>query len=169
MSAAALPPAQHGGGSGVVSYIVTIILVWVICAAVASAVAPPGRQLEFFFLSLLIIGPLGVGFAAVAMPREPVTVMPGRKRVVCPRCVAAQYIGNGVEVFTCWRCDQHVVVDDGRSVKAASKPKATGPTVRGHEILPIGGHLVPRWWPSISPVAAGYFPGVLRAAGADAR
>jgi hypothetical protein len=27
-----------------------------------------------------------------------------------------------------------------------------GPShVRGHEILPIGGHLVPRWWPSISP------------------
>jgi ribosomal protein S27E len=111
-----------------VSYIVIIFLVWVICAAVASAVAPRERQMEFFFLSLLILGPLGVGFAAVAMPREPVVVMPGRKRVVCPRCVAAQYVGNGVDVFTCWRCDQHVAVDDwGRvrnpSVGVASKPK----------------------------------------------
>jgi ribosomal protein S27E len=109
----------------VVTYIVTIIAIWVISALVAIAVAPRGRQAEFFALTLLILGPLGVGFAAVAVPREP--EIPGRARVVCPRCAAAQYIGTGVDEFDCWRCDQRGVVDRSRLggpiVQVASKPK----------------------------------------------
>jgi ribosomal protein S27E len=112
----------------VVIYIVTIIAVWVISALVSLGVAPRGRQAEFFALTLLILGPLGVGFAAVAVPRDP--EIPGRIRIVCPRCVAAQYVGTGVHEFGCWRCDQRIAVDDwGRpsvtSNTAASKPRVT--------------------------------------------
>jgi ribosomal protein S27E len=119
-----------------VGYIVVAVIVWVLCAAVAAAAAPRGRQAEFCCLTLLILGPLGVGFAAVAVPREP--EMPGRKRVVCPRCAAAEYVATGVDEFTCWRCDQRAAIDDwGRpripsdvatskpKVQAASKPKVT--------------------------------------------
>ena len=120
----------------VAAYIVTIILVWVISALVALGVAPRGRQAEFFALTLLILGPLGVGFAAVAVPRDP--EIPGRIRIVCPRCVAAQYVGTGVREFGCWRCDQRIAADDwGRpsvtSNTATSKPKAAAdkPTPTG--------------------------------------
>ena len=126
-----------------VTYIVTIIAIWVISALVAIAVAPRGRQAEFFALTLLILGPLGVGFAAVAVPREP--EIPGRIRIVCPRCVAAQYVRTVVHEFDCWRCDQRIAIDDwGRlrspsneaapkpEVAAASKPKgADRPTPTG--------------------------------------
>lgn len=107
------------------NYIVTIIFAWVVCAFVASGVAPRGRQAEFFVLSLLILGPPGVGFAAVAMPR--VTVLGGRRGIACPRCAAVQYVGTGVDEFYCWRCDQHVAVGPGPlgrpAVEAASMPK----------------------------------------------
>jgi hypothetical protein len=88
-----------------VFYLVVMGIVWVISAAVASGVAPEGRSGEFFILTLLFLGPLGVGFAAVAAPRG---VMPeGRTRVLCPRCAAAQYIEDDDDEFDCWRCHQH--------------------------------------------------------------
>ena len=110
-----------------VTYIVTIIAVWVISALVSLGAAPRGRQAEFFALTLLILGPLGVGFAAVAVPRDP--EIAGRIRIVCPRCVAAQYVGTGVRELGCWRCDQRIAVDHwGRpsvtSSAAAPKEKA---------------------------------------------
>jgi ribosomal protein S27E len=119
----------------VVTYIVTIILIWLISALVATAVAPQERRAEFFLLTFFILGPFGVGFAAVAAPRDP--EIPGRLRVVCPRCVATQYIGSGVHEFGCWRCDQRIAVDEwGRSSvtsnTAVSKPRAVDkPTPTG--------------------------------------
>ena len=111
-------------------------VIWLICAAVAAGVAPRGRQPEFFLLTLFFLGPLGVGFAAVAVPRDPDT--PGRWRIVCPRCVAAQYVRMGAHEFDCWRCDQRLRIDEyGRllgpsdgaasknAVQAASTPKVT--------------------------------------------
>jgi hypothetical protein len=93
-----------------VVYVVALVIGWILSAAVASAVAPQGRGVEFFVLTLLFLGPVGVGFAAVAVPRE--IEMAGRTRTVCPRCAATQYIGTSVGEFECWRCDQHLVVDD---------------------------------------------------------
>jgi hypothetical protein len=110
-----------------VTYIVTIIFVWAVSAIVASAVAPRGRQAEFFVLSLLILGPLGVGFAAVAMPRE--TVIQGRRGIGCPRCAAVQYIGTGVDEFDCWRCDQRIAVDDWGRLRSPSNEAASKPEV----------------------------------------
>jgi ribosomal protein S27E len=117
----------------VVIYIVTLIVVWLISAAVAAGVAPRERRPEFFLLTLFFLGPLGVGFAAVAVPREPAP--PGRWRIVCPRCVAPQYARMGAHEFDCWRCNQRLRIDEwGRllgpsdgtasktAVQAASKP-----------------------------------------------
>jgi hypothetical protein len=57
-------------GSVFGAYIGTIIAIWVVCAIVAAAVAPRGRRGEFFLSTLFFLGPLGVGFASVAQPRE---------------------------------------------------------------------------------------------------
>ncbi|WP_156661571.1 hypothetical protein [Mycobacterium sp. 852002-51163_SCH5372311] len=51
-------------------YVVWVLIVWIISALVASAEAPRGRAAEFFVITLLFLGPLGVGFAAIATPRE---------------------------------------------------------------------------------------------------
>jgi hypothetical protein len=114
-------------GAIVGAYIGTLIFIWVVCAIVAAGVAPRGRQGEFFLLTLFFLGPLGVGFAAVATPRE--TSMPGRARFVCPRCSAAQFVEYDVDEFDCWRCDQRVDIEyrrfGGPRVQAAAKSKAT--------------------------------------------
>jgi hypothetical protein len=106
------------------AYIGAIIFIWVASALVASGVAPRGRGGEFFVLTLFFLGPLGVGFAAVAAPRE--AYVSGR-RFVCPRCTAAQYVEEGVYTFDCCRCHQHADVEYGRfggpRVEAASKSK----------------------------------------------
>jgi hypothetical protein len=107
-------------------YIVVAIIVWVLSAIVASVAAPEGRAAEFFCLTLFFLGPLGVGFAAVAAPRE--IVVEGRRRVVCPRCAAAQYMVIRDCDFDCWRCHQRGAVDyrpvGGARVEVTSKPVA---------------------------------------------
>ena len=45
-------------------YLIWIAVGWLISAIVASSEAPKGRGGEFFILTLLFLGPLGVGFAA---------------------------------------------------------------------------------------------------------
>jgi len=90
-------------------YVFVLIFVWVVSAIVAATAAPEGRAAEFFVLTLFFLGPLGVGFAAVAVPRE--IVVEGRRRVVCPRCTAAQYMVIPDREFNCWRCHQHGTVD----------------------------------------------------------
>jgi len=108
------------------AYVVVLIFVWVVSAIVAAVAAPEGRAAEFFCLTLFFLGPLGVGFAAVAVPRE--IVVEGRRRVVCPRCAAAQYMVIRDRDFDCWRCHQRGAVDyrpvGGARVEVTSKPVA---------------------------------------------
>ena len=51
--------------------IIGVLLFWVLWfPVVAAIVAPHGRRFEFFLLTLLVLfGPLGVAWAAVANPR----------------------------------------------------------------------------------------------------
>jgi Zn finger protein HypA/HybF involved in hydrogenase expression len=106
-------------------YTVGIIIAWVICAFFAAMFAPPGRASEFFLLSLLVLGPLGVGFAAIAPPRE--AAVRGRQRFVCPRCVAIQYVEIGAHAFTCWRCKKHAAIEHGRL-----SDSSVGPTLNAN-------------------------------------
>lgn len=46
------------------------IYTWVISAVLAYIVAPRTRRIEFVVITVLVLGPLGVGFAAIAQPRE---------------------------------------------------------------------------------------------------
>jgi hypothetical protein len=107
------------------AYFGWILVAWLISAFVALSEAPRGRGGEFFLLTLFFLGPLGVGFAAVAQ-REP--VVPGRHRLACPRCTAEQYVEFGVYEFDCWRCHQDVEISyptlGGPSVQPASKPSS---------------------------------------------
>ena len=56
------------GALSLIPFIVGLIL-WVLLALVAAAVAPDGRRAVFFFLTLLLLGPLGVHAALIASPR----------------------------------------------------------------------------------------------------
>jgi hypothetical protein len=47
------------------------LAVWTIIALIAAVTAPTGRRWEFFFASLLLLGPLGVHAALIAGPRLP--------------------------------------------------------------------------------------------------
>jgi DNA-directed RNA polymerase subunit RPC12/RpoP len=101
------------------------VFVWVVSAVVAFAQAPDRRKLEFGALTLFFLGPLGVGFAAVAVPREPAIL--GRQRLVCSRCMAAQYVDADDEQIDCWRCHQRVEFFYTKSaprVQTASKAEA---------------------------------------------
>ena len=51
--------------------ILVILFLWLIVALVAAAVAPIGRRLQFFIITLFFLGPLGIAAAAVAQPRPP--------------------------------------------------------------------------------------------------
>jgi hypothetical protein len=46
-----------------------LLLFFGCCGGVAALVAPQGRRVTFFLLSLFFLGPFGVGFASVAPPR----------------------------------------------------------------------------------------------------
>jgi hypothetical protein len=107
----------------------TLVFIWFICACAASIVAPRGRALSFFVITLLFLGPLGVGFAAIAVPRD--THVPGRLRFTCPRCVAETYVGEAADEFDCWRCHQRVTVERrlfrGPLIQAASSNAEIAP------------------------------------------
>ena len=88
-----------------------VVILWLLSAVVACVVAPRKRGVEFFLITLLILGPLGVGFAAVAQPRD--TAARGRIALVCPRCAARQNVPAEDSEFFCWRCDEHCLVRKG--------------------------------------------------------
>jgi DNA-directed RNA polymerase subunit RPC12/RpoP len=117
------PPLDLGAILG--AYIGFIIAIWLFSAIIASGVAPTGRQLEFFFITLLFLGPIGVGFAAVAQPRAP--SVPGRMHYLCPRCAAAQFLDSSEDSFVCWRCSENALIEResrGR-INVVSVPKPT--------------------------------------------
>jgi DNA-directed RNA polymerase subunit RPC12/RpoP len=110
--------------------LVIILVVWLICAAVAWTLAPD-RDMTFFLVTLLILGPLGVAAALIAQPRDPEPAAPprrpvaaGRRRFICPRCGAENDIPESDRSYGCWRCSEH------RTVQAATKetkPAKTAP------------------------------------------
>src|ERR1700722_462036 len=96
---------------------VIVFFVWLVCGFVAQAVAPD-RNKMFFWVTFLILGPLGVAAALIAQPEQTVTrraVAAGRRRFVCPRCSAGNDIPESDKSYDCWRCSEH------RTVKAAAK------------------------------------------------
>jgi DNA-directed RNA polymerase subunit RPC12/RpoP len=96
---------------------VIAFFVWLVCGFVAQAVAPD-RNTMFFWVTFLILGPLGVAAALIAQPRPSVTrreVAAARRRFVCPRCGAENDIPKSDKSYDCWRCSEH------RTVKAAAK------------------------------------------------
>ena len=78
------------------------VVVYGICGAVAAFVSPPPDRLRWFLLTFFFLGPLGVGFAAVA----PAYL---RKRsdawqYACERCGEFQNVSHGTKSADCWRC-----------------------------------------------------------------
>lgn len=105
-----------------------VLLVWLVNAFVASHLAPKDRTATFFWLTLLILGPLGVLAAVLAQPRVPMYVAPparpiapGRRRFICLRCGAENDIPEPDASYDCWRCSEH------RTVQPA-KPAVGPPT-----------------------------------------
>jgi DNA-directed RNA polymerase subunit RPC12/RpoP len=93
--------------------IIIVAVVWGICAAVAWLIAPD-RNTTFLWVTLLILGPLGVAAALIAQPRE--TAPPrrplaaGRRRFACPRCGTENDIPESDTSYDCWRCSDHRTV-----------------------------------------------------------
>jgi hypothetical protein len=87
-----------------IALIVGGVLLLLVFPVVAAIVAPYGRRTTFFVLTLLLLpGPFGVGFAAVASTR-PAPPPPGKRQWFCSRCDAAQNVSAKETEFTCWRC-----------------------------------------------------------------
>lgn len=89
------------------------IALWSVTAAAAWMVAPADRRWTFFWITLSILGPLGVLGAAVASPRKPTPcapmerpAAPNRTRFTCTRCTATTdlIITDPDEDVSCWRC-----------------------------------------------------------------
>ena len=160
------------------------IILWLLSAVVACVVAPRKRAAEFFFLTLLVLGPLGVGFASVAQPRD--AVARGRIPLTCPRCAARHHVPKDDGQFYCWRCDEHCLVHKGRfgsrrvdtvestyphDEYAAQSPHAAHPLAsagpapaRSPRPVPVSGHAaqpmapVPYPPPGTEPAQGGYAP-----------
>ncbi len=78
------------------------LVVFGICGAVAAWVGPPEDRVRWFLLTFFFLGPMGVGFAAIA-PSGP------RKRedawqYTCECCGAVQNITHGTKTADCWQC-----------------------------------------------------------------
>ena len=106
--------------------------VWIGTAIAASNLAPDDRSSNFFWATLLVLGPLGLAAALIAQPRETApTRRPtasGRRRFICPRCGAENDIPESATSYDCWRCSEH------RTVQAAAKetkPAKTAPAGTG--------------------------------------
>ncbi|MEO3761222.1 hypothetical protein ABGB19_23455 [Mycobacterium sp. B14F4] len=108
-------------GSFLGAYVGFIVVVWIISAVVASGIAPLKRQLEFFLLTVFFLGPLGVGFAAVA-PDRYVQGVAGRLRYMCPRCGAPQYVDADKDKFECWQCDETAEIVSQRFGRTSIQP-----------------------------------------------
>lgn len=110
-------------GSFGLASVLSVMLIWVIAAAVTAVIAHQrGRNpLVFFLVTLFFLGPVGPGFALVARPDvapepEPRKVADGRRRFVCPRCGAENDIPEADTGYNCWRCGEKRKV---RPAKAA--------------------------------------------------
>lgn len=120
-------------GNAVVAVVLVGVALWSIAAVAAAAIAADrGRSSAgFFFATLFLLGPLGVGVALLAArelngvpvgPRPPPTpekrnIADSRRRFTCPRCGADNDIPSEDTAYDCWRCNEHRAV----------RPKATSP------------------------------------------
>jgi hypothetical protein len=80
------------------------LLFFGLCGGIAAVVAPQGRRWTFFMITLFFLGPMGIGFAAVASPRAP-DVDETAQTVFCWRCDARQNVDLDADQFDCWRCE----------------------------------------------------------------
>jgi hypothetical protein len=78
------------------------LLVFGISGGVASVVAPQPRRLEFFILTFFFLGPLGVGFAAIAPSRPP--NVDNALIFACKTCGVAQNVPHSVDDPVCYSC-----------------------------------------------------------------
>jgi DNA-directed RNA polymerase subunit RPC12/RpoP len=112
-----------------VGWIIVLLFVWSVCAAVAGFIAFE-RQRSFwlfFATTFFFLGPIGVGFALIAprgeMDRLPPAAPPpperkitrGRRRFMCVCCGAKADIPDATTTYECWQCATTLTV----------KPKAT--------------------------------------------
>lgn len=95
-----------------VPVVAAVVVVWWSCATAAAICAPPGRAVQFAVISLLFLGPLGVGFAAAAAPRDR-GAPHGRHSIHCPRCDARQHVLDDDDTFECWRCLDRYRIEKG--------------------------------------------------------
>jgi hypothetical protein len=111
-----------------------LIVVWGLFAIGAALSAPKGRSMQFAVISLLFLGPLGVGFAAAAARPREWNAPHGRHTVRCPRCDARQHVLDDDDCFECWRCRDRYQL-------------AKGPFGRRIEVgrIGTGAWLPPRW------------------------
>lgn len=90
-----------------------VLVVWWTCAIGAAICAPKGRSVQFAIVTLLFLGPLGVGFAAAAARPRELRAPHGRHTVRCPRCDARQHVLTEDTNFECWRCFDRYMLERG--------------------------------------------------------
>ena len=107
-------------GAGLFTVLVFLVI-WGVCGMIAWFVAPDDRRWTFFWLTLLLFGPLGILAAALASPRdlsdlaaavadgvEDALKRPrakGRQRYWCSRCGAQSDLVQ-IKDAACWRCGE---------------------------------------------------------------
>jgi DNA-directed RNA polymerase subunit RPC12/RpoP len=102
---------------------------WIAIAAAAYRVAPRDRSWDFFWATLVVLGPLGIAAALIAQPRDPALAAPprrpvasGRRRFNCPRCGAENDIPESDRSYDCWRCSEHRAVQTAKTETTPPKP-----------------------------------------------
>jgi hypothetical protein len=122
-----------------VPVVAALLVVWWSCAIGAAICAPRGRAIQFAVVSLLFLGPLGVGFAAAAArPYEPPTPH-GRHTVRCPRCDARQHVLTEDRFFQCWRCWDRYEIERGpfgRRIEVGRFSVGSGPRIPEIDLRP---------------------------------
>ena len=78
------------------------IVVFGICGAVAAFVGPPPDRIRWFVLTVFFLGPVGVGFAAVAPAH--LRKQSDAWQYACERCGEFQNVAHGTKSADCWRC-----------------------------------------------------------------
>jgi hypothetical protein len=73
---------------------------------IAMTVAPPSHRLRWFLLTLFFLGPLGIGFAAIAPVETP--AVKGTWQFRCERCGTLQNVPHDTKTADCWRCDENL-------------------------------------------------------------
>jgi hypothetical protein len=101
---------------------------------VAGMVPPRGRESTFLLFSLIALGSLGIGFAAVAPPRDQAEPE-GRRTVVGPPCNARRPIEKPSAGFERWQCNDKFVIETGLF---ASTSRNAVRDRSGAEAIPFG-------------------------------